>query len=351
MLLRSRARAARQDDRSPDLEPGRHCSAHCRRGLGLGTIGVARQPDVSIVLIFHNEERFLREAIESVLAQTYSDWELLLVDDGSTDRSSTIADSFARSDPSRIHYLTHPGRRNRGMSASRNLGIRQASGEYLAFLDGDDVYRSPKLEKQVAILNGQTSAAMVYGATEHWYSWSGHLADRERDKFRRLGVSPDQIVLPPKLVSLFLRREAQTPGICGLLARRSAVLAVGAFEEKFRGMFEDAVLITKLCLTFPVFVESGRWDRYRIHDRSHSRVMHRWGLYRALGPSITYGRYLRWVAGYAEQVGVRDAELLAVLECELRPYRNAASYALAAAAYHADRLRVRVKAVGTKYLR
>ena len=103
--------------------------ANTRRAIVL-----PRRPRVSVVLIFLDAERFLREAIESVLAQTFSAWELLLVDDGSTDGSSEIARCYAAEHPGAIRYLTHPGRENRGMSASRNLGIGAAAGEFVAFI-------------------------------------------------------------------------------------------------------------------------------------------------------------------------------------------------------------------------
>jgi glycosyltransferase involved in cell wall biosynthesis len=84
------------------------------------------KPLVSVIVIFLNAADFLQEAIESVLAQTYEHWELLLVDDGSTDGSSEIALSFAFENSARIKYFEHDGHQNLGMSAARNLGIRKA---------------------------------------------------------------------------------------------------------------------------------------------------------------------------------------------------------------------------------
>ncbi len=81
------------------------------------------RPFVSAIVIFLNENRFLQEAIESIFAQTYDHWELLLVDDGSTDESSDIALRYAERHPEKVRYLEHAGHENRGMSVSRNLGI------------------------------------------------------------------------------------------------------------------------------------------------------------------------------------------------------------------------------------
>ena len=80
---------------------------------------MSTEPIVSVIIIFRNEERFLRDAIESVLAQSYTNWELLLVDDASTDKGTEIAKGYQKQLPEKVHYLTHPNFENRGMSASR----------------------------------------------------------------------------------------------------------------------------------------------------------------------------------------------------------------------------------------
>ncbi len=108
---------------------------------------------VSVVISFLNEENFLTEAIDSVIKQDYPCWELLLVDDGSTDKSTGIAKIYAAQNPDKIKYLEHEGHLNKGLSASRNMGINQAKGELVALLDADDVWLPNKLSHQVAILN------------------------------------------------------------------------------------------------------------------------------------------------------------------------------------------------------
>ena len=102
-------------------------------------------PLVSVVTIFFNGERFLADAIESVLAQRFDRWELLLVDDGSTDGSTAIARGYASAHPDRIRYLEHDQHANLGMSPSRNVGIRASSAPYVAFIDADDVWLPAKL--------------------------------------------------------------------------------------------------------------------------------------------------------------------------------------------------------------
>lgn len=104
---------------------------------------------VSIVMSAHNAERFLRESIESVLRQTYSNWELIIVDDASTDKVLSIAESFAADEP-RIRVIRCAT--NCGVSRARNLGIEAARGQYLAFLDSDDLWMRGKLDTQVCFL-------------------------------------------------------------------------------------------------------------------------------------------------------------------------------------------------------
>ena len=131
------------------------------------------RPQVSVVVPFWNASTFLEEAIASVLAQTFESWELLLVDDGSSDGSTEIAKGHAERLPGRIRYLEHEGHANRGVAASRNFGVRHATGQYIAFLDADDVWFPNKLARQTVILESEPGAAMVCGPSEFWYGWTG----------------------------------------------------------------------------------------------------------------------------------------------------------------------------------
>src|SRR5438128_4158872 len=171
-------------------------------------------PRVSVVVIYRDAESFLDEAIASVFAQTFADWELLLIDDGSVDGGPFLAANWASQHPQRVHCLAHPGRVNRGMSASRNLGVRHARGEYVALLDADDVWLPDKLTEQVAQLEAWPDAAMVYGPTEWWYSWTGLAADADRDYVSPLGVPADTLLEPPTLLIHLLRNQDRSPCTC-----------------------------------------------------------------------------------------------------------------------------------------
>jgi len=231
-------------------------------------------PFVSIIIIFLNAEVFLQEAIESVYAQTYRNWELLLIDDGSTDRSAQIARRHVAQNPACIYYLEHPGRQNRGMSASRNLGIRQARGDFIAFLDADDVWLPAKLEHQVSVIKDRPEIGMLYGNTLYWHSWSEASDALKTDYLPRLGLPTDTIIEPPGLLPLFLIGKTAVPCICSILVKKEVLDRVGGFEESFRGPYEDQVLYAKICLNVPVFVSGDCWEKYRQYPHSdRSSVM------------------------------------------------------------------------------
>ena len=271
---------------------------------------------VTVSTPFLNADKFLGEAIESVFAQTFTDWELLLVDDGSSDGSTEMAKRWARLFPSKVRYIDHPGHKNRGISASHNLAVSEAAGEYIAFLDADDVWLPGKLERQLSLLERQTRAMMLYGQTQYWYSWTGNAEDATRDLLIEPGVEPGTIIEPPSLLIRLLRQEVPVPCPSDVMVRRAAIFAAGGFEESFRRIFTDQAFYAKLCLRFPVLVAGESWSRYRRHSESAVAVMRSKGQLRAARLD-----YLRWLDGYVRSQGIEDRELrralrLARLNCE-----------------------------------
>lgn len=100
---------------------------------------------VSIIMPSYNTANYISESIESVLSQTYTNWELIIVDDCSTDNTDEVVNSFLKD--RRIRYLKN--KKNSGAAVSRNRALREAEGKWIAFLDSDDLWMSEKLEKQV----------------------------------------------------------------------------------------------------------------------------------------------------------------------------------------------------------
>jgi glycosyltransferase involved in cell wall biosynthesis len=269
-------------------------------------------PLVSVVVIFRDAERFLDEAVQSIWTQTYPNWELLLVDDGSVDASTSQAQRWVERRPERIHYLAHAEHANRGMSASRNLGIHHARGDYIAFLDSDDVWLPAKLERQVRLLEAWPEAAMVYGPTRWWYSWTGLPTDRERDFVHPLGVPPETLIHPPLLLSHLIRNEGASPCTCSILVRRDTVDQVGGFENAFTGLYEDQAFCAKICLRHSVIASSDCLYLYRQHPDSACAVAARSGQAR---PSRRL--FLVWLEHYLSEQQVSDPGLWHALRDEL----------------------------------
>jgi glycosyltransferase involved in cell wall biosynthesis len=281
----------------------------------------AATPLVSVVMPFLDGIRFLPEAVDSVVTQTYPEWELLLVDDGSTDGSSALARDYARGWPGRIRYLEHPGHANRGKSTSRNLGIAQARGELLAFLDADDVFLPDKLTRQVGLLREQADAVMVYGNTEYWVSWNPDRPVLKRDRLGSLGVATGRAYPPPRLLEAWLRKPGIVPCICSLLVRRAAAVACGAFDESIQDMYEDQVFLAKMVFAGPVLVEQGCGERYRQHAGSTSARAIDEQRYHPTRPNESRRVFLQWLAGYvARQPADGDEKLAQALRSALRPY-------------------------------
>ena len=160
----------------------------------------------SIVPVF-NGERYLEEAINSMLAQEYPDMEVLIVDDGSTDDTAAIARSYG----GRIRYRYQP---NAGLSAARNTGIRETSGDLIAFLDADDVWSEEKIVTQIRYLNAHPAVDAVFAHMESFIS-----PDLDEDERSKLAA-------PPPV------QPAWSAGT--MLARRGAMAAVGEFSPDVR---------------------------------------------------------------------------------------------------------------------
>lgn len=276
----------------------------------------ASEPAVSAVIIFCNEEEYLAEAVASVLAQTSTDWELLLVDDGSTDRSTNLARSLAGEHHDQIRYLEHPGHQQRGMSASRNLGIARTRGRYIAYLDADDRWLPEKLESQLKLIEQFPRAALVYGPLIRWRSWTGRPTDND-DRYGIHGngftLETDRLYEPPELVAHFVRHKDLVPS--GALIRREAIVEVGGGEESFTDNYEDAVVLAKIGLRHPIYCGPESWYLYRQYPSADDTARRRVGRPDADRPrgDIARRRFVDWLDGYVADNDLREPTLAAAL--------------------------------------
>jgi glycosyltransferase involved in cell wall biosynthesis len=205
-------------------------------------------PRVAVVITCYNLGRYLDEAVQSVLGQTLRDFEIVIVDDGSDEPETVrLLERYARPQTRVIHSP------NRGLSAARNLGIRETTGEYICALDADDILESSCLEKSVRALDEDPRLAFV----SHWVRAFGDEAFEWR---------PDRC----DLASLLDQNTVNSAAV----VRREIVAAVGGFDETLTRGFEDwAFWLDVVSRGFPGAIIPEVLFRYRRRPDSMSRRM------------------------------------------------------------------------------
>lgn len=261
---------------------------------------------------FYNVAPYISAAIESAVTQSYRDWELLLIDDGSTDDSAEIAQKFA-ADDERIRYLRHRNGVNLGASASRNLGLRESRGSLISYIDADDLWFPEKLENQVKLLTKSRHAEMVIGATKYWYSWSG---SQKRDRVVLVGAVSDHLYGPGELLPLlYPLGPGAAPSMNTVMHRAELIAKTGGWEEEFRIAYTDQAFLVKAYLHSSVIVSGDVWDLYR--QRADS------SMHTALsgeGYHQIRRQFLLWFQGYLRKLGLVGSEAWDLVVQAASPY-------------------------------
>lgn len=224
-----------------------------------------QQPRVSVVISAYNAAAYLGEAIESVLAQTRPADEIVVVDDGSTDATATVARGYANRG---VRLVQQP---NQGAGASRNRGIRETSGELLAFLDGDDLWLPQKLERQLAYLAAHPEAALVSCIRWHWSQASD---ERHIEYF---GVRPGRSLRHENVVRNVVGNPSMT------LIRRAVLDVVGGFDTSLR-WGQDWELFMRIAEHGPIGFVNEPLMVYRWHPGglSHERGIRRLDMFQGI---------------------------------------------------------------------
>jgi glycosyltransferase involved in cell wall biosynthesis len=212
-------------------------------------------PRVSVIMNVRNGASFLREALDSVVAQTFPDWELIVWDDCSTDDSSIIVAEYR--DP-RIRYFLSS--EETPLGEARNNAIRQAKGEWLAFLDQDDVWLPRKLQQQMALADDQTG--LIYGRAIQFYP-----SGEERDYDYAHEFQP----LPEGSIFTQLFTQACFIAMSSAVLRRSAVEAAGPIPDTIRSV-PDYYLYVAVAQRYSARAVQGAVCRYRMHSGSMSQT-------------------------------------------------------------------------------
>ncbi len=207
-------------------------------------------PTLSIIMPVYNAEAYLREAVESILAQTYTDYELIIVEDGSTDNSPEIIESFT---DSRIQRLYNDG--NKGIVFTRNRGMAAARGRYIAPFDADDIAHPEKYAKQIQFLEENPE----YGLLGTWAKLIDGKGNTLSEKWK-VNAPPERI--PPIL--LFRNYFVQS----SVVLRREAIPKGG--YEKGLDAVEDYRMWTQVAQNWKVWNYPEYLINYRIHDQGIS---------------------------------------------------------------------------------
>lgn len=260
-----------------------------QRPGSFGPHAALMSPLVSIIMPAFNVERHIADSIRSVSEQTFADWELVVVDDGSTDRTAGIVHELAAED-TRIIYVR---RQNGGQGAARNTGIQHASGSVVAFIDADDLWLPQKLERQLAVMK-DTAVDLVYCDGYVFYD------DGTPECSEFFAIVPGRTDGATMFPLLFAYNRIATLSV---VARRDALERVGLFDENRRLQnCEDYELWLRLARAGSTFYGmTDKLVRYRRHSASSTNSESR-----MLVPMIeVIKKHSQEVDGRASQLRIR----------------------------------------------
>jgi len=230
-------------------------------------------PEVSVIIPAYNSSRYIAEALDSVFEQTFKDFEVIVVDDGSTDDTRRIIENY----PHQIKYFYQE---NGGPAKARNLGIRKSEGKYIAFLDADDLWLASKLEKQVAEFEKNPELGMVI--TENC------LFD-DAGVYRDVVGKSNYLMHGDLVTNIFLKSGVVTPTV---MVRRDVFGEIGLFEETLR-IGEDDNMWIRIAFHYPVGFVDEPLAKIRDHQMRTMRVNQNYAVYTRASVEMLLNKYDR----------------------------------------------------------
>ena len=209
-------------------------------------------PKISVITPTFNSACFLPDTIESVLTQTLQDWEMIIVDDGSTDNTQEVVARYLRSHPGKIKYFRQD---NGGTAQARNRAIRESKGEYLAFLDADDLWLPEKLAVQIPTMEAHPELCLISSET--------YAIDAQNNR-----IGHWKVAQMPNTFEYLL--EANHIYNLTVIARKSCVERIGYFDERLK-VSQDYDLWLRLVKRFPFKVLYTPLAQYRVHLNNISK--------------------------------------------------------------------------------
>ena len=222
-----------------------------------------KRPLVSVIIPCYNGEKFISEAIESVLNQTYQNFEIIVVDDGSTDSSKSVIEPFLK-DP-RIKLIEHG--QNMGIPVARNTGIKMSKGEFVAFLDQDDLWLPEKLERQIALFEHSPPDVGLVFSNINTVDSDGVI--KEYKSMRHIPSHINELAPQEVLKAVFLHNFIP---MITVLVRRACFDTVGLLDESLKGGCDDYDFCLRLAAKYKVKYLDVPLALHRIHEANYSNM-------------------------------------------------------------------------------
>ena len=220
-------------------------------------------PSVSVILPSYNYRRYIGQALDSVMAQTYRNFELLVVDDGSTDGSLDFLRDYQSQYPGKMRVLTHEGCRNFGLANTYREALKHASGEVVAFLESDDVWHPRNLEKKMKILEENQEVGVVFSRYRPFGWFRGVIYWKIYELANAAGIPMGR---PVDLFSVFLKRNP-VASFSHFIVRKELLDGIPPLETMRSN--KDWWILAHLSLRTSFYMIPEFLCRWRIHRLSH----------------------------------------------------------------------------------
>ncbi len=212
------------------------------------------KPSVSVIMPAYNSAKYIGEAIDSVLAQTYPVLEIIVVDDGSTDDTRKIVSQYSIPNTQCIKYIYQE---NKGPAAARNKGIKEARGEYIAFLDSDDIWMPEKIAFQLARLEKEEKYSMMHSG---------------RNRIMENGIIVDSSLVECSEGRVFDELLMRNFVCCSsVILKKSCFNAVGYFDENIHNRCEDYDMWLRIARNYEIGVIKQALVTYRVSSTGYNR--------------------------------------------------------------------------------
>lgn len=225
-----------------------------------------KKPLVSVIMPCYNGEKFIGEAIESVMNQTYKNWELIIIDDNSMDNSEKIINNYLSD--SRIKYIK--SKKNKGIPVVRNIGIRVSKGEYIAFLDQDDIWVQKKIEKQLNLFYKKNERlGLIFGDVLNINSEGKEIKGIASQTFNNKKMKILESNKIEIIRTLYLRNFIP---FVTVIVNKEVFTKIGLLDESLVGGADDYEFCLRLVGNFKIMYMNEILAKKRIHKRNFSRV-------------------------------------------------------------------------------